>query len=86
MIARAEKLGVAGRYVAFLKEIVKAAQEASDTPVDIDLLGATGAVMMDLDFSAEATWAILAISRALLLALLLVTLAYPVLRITSMRV
>ena len=64
MLARAEKLGVAGKYVAFMTEIVKAAQEASDTPVDIDLLGATGAVMMDLDFSAEATWAILAISRA----------------------
>ena len=64
MLARAGKLGVAGKYVAFMKEIVKAAQEASDRPVDLDLLGATGAVMMDLGFSAEATWAILAISRA----------------------
>ena len=64
MLARAEKLGVAGKYVVFMKEIVKAAQEASDKPVDLDLLGATGATMMDLDFSPEATWAILAISRA----------------------
>ena len=64
MIARAEKLGVAGRYVAFTKEIVAAAQKASAGPVDIDMLGATGAVMMDLGFSPEATWAILAVTRA----------------------
>ena len=64
MLARAEKLGVAGKYAAFMKEIVKAAQEASDTPVDIDLLGATGAVMLDLGFSSEATWGVLAITRA----------------------
>jgi citrate synthase len=65
MIARAEKLGVAGRYIAFMQEIVKAAQKQSAEPVDIDMLGATGAVMMDLGFSAEATWAILAVTRAL---------------------
>jgi citrate synthase len=64
MIARAEKLGVAGRYLAFTKEIVAAAQKASSEPVDIDMLGATGAVMMDLGFSPEATWAILAVTRA----------------------
>jgi len=65
MIARAEKLGVAGKYIAFMKEIAKAAQTQSPEPVDIDMLGATGAVMMDLGFSAEATWAILAVTRAL---------------------
>jgi len=64
MIARAEKLGVAGKYIAFMKEVVKAAQEAGSEPVDIDMLGATGAAMMDLGFSPEATWAILAICRA----------------------
>jgi len=64
MIARAEKLGVAGRYIEFTKEIVSAAQKASFEPVDIDMLGATGAVMMDLGFSPEATWAILAVTRA----------------------
>ena len=37
MIARAEKLGVAGRHVAFTKEIVKAAREASSEPVDLDM-------------------------------------------------
>jgi citrate synthase len=65
MIARAEKLGVAGRYIAFMNEIVRAAQKQNSEAVDIDMLGATGATMMDLGFSAEATWAILAVTRAL---------------------
>ena len=65
MIARAEKLGVAGKYIAFMKEVVQAAQSQSEETVDIDMLGATGAVMMDLGFSPEATWAILAVTRAL---------------------
>jgi hypothetical protein len=64
MVARAEKLGVAGKYIAFTREIVKAAQKLSDAPVDLDMLGATGATMMDLGFSPEATWAILAVTRA----------------------
>jgi len=64
LIARAEKLGVAGQYIAFQKEVVKAAQKASKTPVDIDLLGATCAAMMDLGFTPEAAWAILAVTRA----------------------
>jgi citrate synthase len=64
MIARAEKLGVAGKYIEFTKEIVKAAQELSDEPIDLDMMGATGATMMDLGFSAEATWAILAVTRS----------------------
>lgn len=64
MIARAEKLGVAGQYVSLMKEIVKAAQKLSKKPVDIDLLGATGAVMFDLGFTPEATWGILAVTRA----------------------
>jgi len=64
MFARAEKLGVSGKYIAFTKEIVKAAQQISDTPVDLDMLGAIGATMMDLGFTPEATWAILAITRS----------------------
>lgn len=63
-LARCEKLGVAGKYTAFMKEIVKAAQKASQEPVDIDMMGATGAVMMDIGFSPESTWAIIAITRA----------------------
>ncbi len=47
-----------------MKEIVKAAQKLSKEPVDIDLLGATGAVMFDLGFTPEATWGILAVTRA----------------------
>jgi hypothetical protein len=32
--------------------------------MDLDMLGATGATMMDLGFTPEATWAILAVTRA----------------------
>jgi len=64
MFARAEKLGVAGKYIAFTKEIVTAAQKISKEPVDLDMLGATGATMMDLGFSPEAIWAIVAVTRA----------------------
>ncbi len=64
MIARAEKLGVAGKYIEFTQKIVKAAQELSDEPIDLDMMGATGATMMDLGFSPEATWAILAVTRS----------------------
>ena len=64
MIVRAEKLGLAGKYIAFTQEIVKAAQKFSAEPVDLDMLGATGATMLDLGFSPEATWAILAVTRA----------------------
>ena len=64
IVARAEQLGVAGEYVAFTKDIVKEAQKLSDDPVDLDMLGATGAVMLDLGFSPEATWAIMAVTRS----------------------
>lgn len=64
MITRAAKLGVAGKYIEFTREIVKAAQALSDEPVDLDMMGATGATMLDLGFSPEATWAILAVTRA----------------------
>jgi len=64
MIARAQKLGVAGKYIDFAQKIVAAAQNLSEEPVDLDMLGATGATMLDLGFSPEATWAILAVTRA----------------------
>jgi len=64
IFARAKKLGVAGEYIAFTEEIVKAAQQISDYPIDLDMLGATGAAMMDLGFTPEATWAVLAITRS----------------------
>ena len=64
MLARAEKLGVAGKYIGLMKAVVKAAQQLSSEPVDIDMLGATGAVMLDLGFSPESTWAVLAVTRA----------------------
>ena len=58
MIARAEKLGLAEKYIPFMKEIIKAVQALSDEPVDIDMLGAMGAAMFDIGFSPEATWAV----------------------------
>ena len=64
MVARAEKLGVAGKFIDFTREIVNAAQKLNAEPVDLDMLGATGATMLDLGFSPEATWAILAVTRA----------------------
>ena len=64
MIARAEKLGVADKYIDFTQKIVAAAQKLSEEPVDLDMLGAIGATMLDLGFTPEATWAILAVTRA----------------------
>lgn len=64
IFVRAEKLGVAGKYIAFMKEIVQAAQQRSNTPVDLDMLGAIGATMLDLGFTPEATWAVIAITRS----------------------
>jgi citrate synthase len=64
MFTRAETLGVAGKHIAFTREIVKAAQQISATPVDLDMLGAIGATMLDLGFTPEATWAIIAITRS----------------------
>lgn len=64
MFARAEDLGVSGKYITFTKEIVKAAQQINESPVAVDMLGAIGATMMDLGFTPEATWAILAITRS----------------------
>lgn len=62
--ARAEKLGVAGKHIAFTKEIVAAAKKQFKEPVDLDMLGAIGATMMDLGFSGEATWCVMAVTRA----------------------
>ena len=64
IFARAERLGVAGEYIAFTREIAKAAQRISDHPVDLDMLGAIGATMMDLGFTPEATWAVIAVTRS----------------------
>jgi citrate synthase len=62
--ARAEKLGVARSYIDFQKRIVKAAQKASEDLLDLDMLGAVGATMLDLGFTPEAIWSIVAITRA----------------------
>ncbi len=64
MLARAEKLGIAGKYTSFIKEAEAAAQKVFSEPVAVDMLGATGAVMLDLGFSPESTWGVLAVTRA----------------------
>ena len=51
------------KYVPFMKEVVKAAK-AQLGNVDIDLIGAMTAAMMDLEFSADAAWCIMAVTRA----------------------
>ncbi len=62
---RAEKLGVARRHIPFMTEVVKAAQKASRTPVDLDMLGGIGAAMMDLGFTPDAAWCIMAVTRSI---------------------
>lgn len=62
--ARAKKLGVAGNFIALTEEMVKVAQEISGNSVDLDMLGAIGATMLDLGFTPEATWAIIAVTRS----------------------
>jgi len=64
MFARAEKLNVAGEHILFTKEIVNAAKKVFEDQVDLDMLGAIGATMMDLGFSPESTWSVLAVTRA----------------------
>lgn len=64
IFARAEKLGLARKYIPFMKEVVQAAQKASKTPLDLDMLGALGSAMLDLGFTPEAAWSIFAVTRA----------------------
>ncbi len=64
IIAHAKQLGVAGANIEMMEAVVAAAKTASPTPVDIDMLGAIGATMLDLGFTPEATWAILAVTRS----------------------
>jgi citrate synthase len=64
VFARAERLGVAGRRIEFQQGVVQAVQRASEEPVDLDMVGAIGATMLDLGFTPEATWTIVAITRA----------------------
>lgn len=64
MIARAKELGVSGKYIELTEKISEVAKKESVEPVDLDMLGAIGATMMDLGFSPEAIWAIIAITRS----------------------
>ncbi len=64
VFARADALEVSGKHIEFQKKIVKAVQKRSKEPVDLDMFGAVGTAMFDLGFSPEATWAVVAITRA----------------------
>jgi len=64
MIARAKKLGVSGKYIEFTEKIMEVAQKEKTKPVELDMVGAMGATMMDLGFTPEAIWAIIAITRS----------------------
>jgi len=61
---RAEKLGVSRKYIPFMKKVVKIAKNKIDKPVDLDMLGGIGSAMMDLGFTSEATWSIIAVTRS----------------------
>ena len=61
---KAKKLGVARKYIPFMEKVVKRAKEVIPNPVDLDMLGGIGAAMMDLGFTPEATWAIIAVTRS----------------------
>ncbi|RKX99786.1 MAG: hypothetical protein DRP54_06610 [Spirochaetes bacterium] len=64
IFARAEKLGVARKYIPFMKKVVEEAKKQSKEEIDLDMLGGIGAAMMDLGFTPEATWAIIAVTRS----------------------
>jgi len=51
-------------YCLYNRNCKRRPQKISQEPVDLDMLGAMGATMMDLGFSPDATWAILAVTRA----------------------
>lgn len=66
LLAYAEKQ-LAGKrklkYIPFLKECVKAAQKEIGY-VEADIMAAMCAAMMDMDFSCDAAWCILSVTRA----------------------
>ena len=64
MFVRAKELGVSGKYVKIIEKTVEEAKKVSSEPVDLDMLGAIGATMMDLGFTPEAIWSIIAITRS----------------------
>ena len=64
MFVRAKELGVSGKYVKIIEKTVEEAKKVSPEPVDLDMLGAIGATMMDLGFTPEAIWSIIAITRS----------------------
>ena len=51
------------RYIPLMKEIVKAAKEKIGY-VEVDMIGAMSAAMMELEFSSDAAWCVLSVTRA----------------------
>lgn len=64
VFVRAKELGVSGKYIELTEKTVEEAKKVSADLVDLDILGAIGSTMMDLGFSPEAIWAIIAITRS----------------------
>jgi len=51
------------RYVTFMKELEKAAK-AEMGDVSVDMIGALTAAMLELEFSSDGAWSIMAVNRA----------------------
>ena len=51
------------KYVPFMREVIKVAK-AELGNVDVDMIGAMCSAMMDLGFTEDAAWAIMAVTRA----------------------
>jgi len=64
IFTRAEKLGVSRKYIPFMKKVIDAAKKLSKEQMDLDMLGGIGAAMLDLGFSPEASWSIMAVTRS----------------------
>ncbi|MDX9800675.1 MAG: hypothetical protein RBT69_04985 [Spirochaetia bacterium] len=51
------------RYIPLMKEIVKAAKESIGY-VEADMIGAMSATMMELEFSSDGAWCVMAVTRS----------------------
>jgi hypothetical protein len=52
------------RYVPLMKEIVKAAKAELGDDVSVDMIGALSAAMLELEFSSDGAWCLMAVVRS----------------------
>src|SRR5207247_6001862 len=64
LIQKAKELGVADAYVGFQEHVTEAYRRATGKTLHPNMLGAGGAVLLDLGFSPLAGWAIGILCRA----------------------